>query len=107
MNENIRPVFASDESIALGVVEPLDLPFVLGHRLLLSLVLRGMRRTRGVARRLIIMTAKRAERLAIISQGVPTKWDGAAVWEERPMESTIWRAGRKAATGGGERIGTG
>src|ERR1039458_4721813 len=40
VDEYIRPVFASDESIALGVVEPLDLPFVLCHRLLPSLVLR-------------------------------------------------------------------
>jgi hypothetical protein len=47
VNEYIRPVFASDESIALGIVEPLDLPFVLGHRLLLSLGLAGIRRARG------------------------------------------------------------
>ena len=39
MNEHIRPVFTSDESIALGVIEPLDLTFELGHRLLPSLVL--------------------------------------------------------------------
>ena len=32
VDEYIRPVFAADESIALGVVEPLDLPFVLCHR---------------------------------------------------------------------------
>jgi hypothetical protein len=36
VNEYIRPVFASDESVALGVVEPLDLPFVLSHRFLPS-----------------------------------------------------------------------
>jgi hypothetical protein len=36
VNEYIRPVFTSDESVALGVVKPLDLPFVLSHRLLLS-----------------------------------------------------------------------
>jgi hypothetical protein len=34
VNEYIRPVFASDESVALGVVEPLDLSFVLSHRFL-------------------------------------------------------------------------
>ena len=33
----IRPVFTSYESVALGVVEPLDLPFVLSHRSLPSL----------------------------------------------------------------------
>jgi hypothetical protein len=31
MNEHIRPVIATDESVALGVVKPLDLPFVLSH----------------------------------------------------------------------------
>jgi hypothetical protein len=36
MNENIRPVFTSDESVALGVVEPLDLSLVLSHRFLPS-----------------------------------------------------------------------
>jgi len=42
MNEHIWPVFASDESIALGVVKPLDLTFVLSsHRLLPSLGLAG------------------------------------------------------------------
>jgi len=39
MDEYIWSVFASDESVALGVIEPLDLPFVLSHRLLPSLVL--------------------------------------------------------------------
>ena len=47
VDEYIRPVFTSDESVALGVVEPLDLPFVLSHRLLLSLGLAGIRQTRG------------------------------------------------------------
>jgi hypothetical protein len=36
MDKYIWPVFASDESVALGVVKPLDLPFVLSHRLLPS-----------------------------------------------------------------------
>ena len=40
VNEYIRPVIASNESVALGVVEPLDLPFVLSHRLLLSCIVR-------------------------------------------------------------------
>ena len=39
MDENIRPVIAPDESVSLGVIEPLDLPFVLSHRLLPSLLL--------------------------------------------------------------------
>ncbi len=34
VNENIWPVFTSDESVALGVVKPLDLAFVLSHRVL-------------------------------------------------------------------------
>jgi len=37
VNEDIWPVVAADESVPLGVVKPLDLPFVLSHRLLLSL----------------------------------------------------------------------
>jgi hypothetical protein len=36
MHEDIRPVLATDESVTLGIVEPLDLPFVLSHRLLPS-----------------------------------------------------------------------
>jgi len=32
VDENIRPVITSDESVALGVVEPLDFAFVLSHR---------------------------------------------------------------------------
>jgi len=42
VDEYIRPVLASDESVALGVVEPLDLTFVLSHRLLPSLGLSGI-----------------------------------------------------------------
>jgi|WetSurMetagenome_2_1015567.scaffolds.fasta_scaffold34219_4 hypothetical protein len=34
VNEHIRPVFPPDESVPLRVVEPLDLSFVLSHRLL-------------------------------------------------------------------------
>ena len=34
VNENIWPVITSDESVALGVVEPLHLAFVLSHRVL-------------------------------------------------------------------------
>ena len=37
VDKYIWPVFASDESVALGVVKPLDIPFVLSHRLLPSL----------------------------------------------------------------------
>jgi len=33
MDENIWPVFTSDESVALGIVEPLNLTFELSHRL--------------------------------------------------------------------------
>jgi hypothetical protein len=31
VDEYIRPIFASDESVALGVVKPLNLSFVLSH----------------------------------------------------------------------------
>jgi len=33
VNEHIRTVFTADESVTFGVVKPLDLPFVLSHRL--------------------------------------------------------------------------
>ena len=42
VDENIRPVITSDESVALGVVEPLDFAFVLSHRVLPFLPLRGL-----------------------------------------------------------------
>src|SRR3569623_3720784 len=41
VDENIRPVITSDESVALGVVEPLDFAFVLRHRVCLSCLLGG------------------------------------------------------------------
>jgi len=41
VNENIRPVITSDESVALGVIEPLDLAFELSHRDCLSCHLGG------------------------------------------------------------------
>ena len=43
VDEYIRPVFTSDESVALGVVKPLDLSFVLSHRFLPSFF-RGIQR---------------------------------------------------------------
>jgi hypothetical protein len=33
VDEYVWPVFTPDESVALGVVKPLDLTFVLSHRL--------------------------------------------------------------------------
>jgi hypothetical protein len=41
VDENIWPVITSDESVALGVVEPLDFAFVLSHRDLPFLPLGG------------------------------------------------------------------
>ena len=41
VNENIRPVITSDESVALGVVEPFDFAFELSHRVYLSCRLIG------------------------------------------------------------------
>ena len=53
VNEYIRPVVTSDESVALGVVKPLDLSFVLSHRFLPSFFdLRdSARHGRGISRR--------------------------------------------------------
>ena len=33
VNEYVGPIFAADEPVALGVIEPLDLTFVLSHRI--------------------------------------------------------------------------
>jgi len=41
VNENIWPVITSDESVALGVVEPFHLAFELSHRVLPFLPLDG------------------------------------------------------------------
>jgi hypothetical protein len=43
VDEYIRPVIASDESVALGVVKPLNLSLVLSHRFLPSFSLAGIR----------------------------------------------------------------
>ena len=42
VNENIWPVITSDESVALGVIEPLHLAFELSHRDCLSCHLMGL-----------------------------------------------------------------
>jgi hypothetical protein len=42
VDEYIRSVFTADESVALRVVKPLDLSFVLRHKILLSLNLFGL-----------------------------------------------------------------
>ena len=47
VDEYIWPVVTSDESVALGVVEPLDLTFVLSHRLLPSFWLKFPERVDG------------------------------------------------------------
>ena len=54
VDEYIRPVFAPDESVALGVIEPLDLSFVLSHRSCLPFPsLAGIRRAlRGISNRI-------------------------------------------------------
>jgi hypothetical protein len=65
VDEYIRPVFASDESVALGVVEPLDLTFVLSsHRLLPSFGSCGESEAsyRGCLAPIIAKTTKAVER---------------------------------------------
>jgi hypothetical protein len=63
VNENIRPVITSDESVALGVVEPFHLAFELSHRDLPFLPLDGVdeRRVWGIAH-LSVMTRIRRQR---------------------------------------------
>jgi hypothetical protein len=66
MDEYVRPIFTADESVALGVIEPLDLTFVLSHRLLPSLVLAGIRselELKGNPTPIQPKTAKTRERL--------------------------------------------
>ena len=64
VNEYIRPVVASDESVALGVVKPLDLSFVLSHRFLPSFFfLRGYDGIRGECPTDTVKTPKTVERL--------------------------------------------
>src|ERR1700749_5143649 len=47
VHEDVGPIVSSDETIALRVVEPLDLAFVLGHVSVTSLQSRFERATRG------------------------------------------------------------
>src|ERR1700761_5203741 len=47
MHEDVGPIVSSDETIALRVVEPLDLAFVRGHVSVTSLQSRFERATRG------------------------------------------------------------
>ena len=63
MDENIWPVFASDESVALGVVKPLDLTFELSHWLLPSLCLTGNPGAPEKCTPIVAKTTKAAERL--------------------------------------------
>jgi hypothetical protein len=77
VNENIGTIIASDESVALGIVEPLDLSFVLSHRLLPFLLVEVLRRRseKGESPLNVVMTKKRAERLIEIGREMFTKWD--------------------------------
>jgi hypothetical protein len=78
MNENIRPVIASDESVALGIVKPLDLPFVLSHRLPLSLLRARNPEGKGNHHPVYDKTPKSRERLNQCLEINFTKWDGPA-----------------------------
>ena len=71
VDEYVWPVFTPDESVAFGVVEPLDLTFVLSHRLPPSLHVRGDGERKvhsevvstGNRSLLMLMTRKEVERL--------------------------------------------
>src|SRR5215469_5679541 len=75
MDKYVWPVFTPDESVALGVVEPLDLTFVLSHRLPPSLHW-VKKRTRDRSNRgrspLPAMTRKATERLIRIREPAST-----------------------------------
>jgi hypothetical protein len=72
MDEYIWPVFTSDESVALGVVEPLDFAFVLSHRLafLADLVFGGEQGT-GKCPPIPSKTPKPRERLILLQNRSP------------------------------------
>src|ERR1700727_2718758 len=53
VHEDVGPIISSDETIALRVVEPLDLAFVLGHVSVTSLQSRFERATRGDRQRVV------------------------------------------------------
>src|SRR3984885_1960643 len=55
VHEDVRPIISSDETIALRVVEPLDLAFVLGHVSVTSLQSRFERATRGDRQRVGVL----------------------------------------------------
>jgi hypothetical protein len=65
VDEHIGAVIATDESVALGVIEPLDFAFVLSHRLVPSLRLIEMTANEVWRGRspYVVMTKKRPERL--------------------------------------------
>ena len=69
VNENIWPVVASDESVALGVIEPLHFAFELSHRGCLSCHLRGfMSEYFGETPTLTFMTLIRRQRFIEMSE---------------------------------------
>ncbi len=76
VDEYVWPVFTPDESVALGVVEPLDLTFVLSHRLPPSLhdVVKANERVlaHGESFADIVMTCKVLERLITVHPHVST-----------------------------------
>jgi len=80
MDENIWPVFTSDESVALGVVEPLDLTFELSHRLPPSLhrdkYTAAEHGNWTLGGRYFCMTAETWQRLVASRQYLFKTWDG-------------------------------
>jgi hypothetical protein len=63
MNKDIRAIVASDKSIALRIVKPLDLSFVLSHRPLFLCVLRRNPANEQSHAPLTDMTTRGAQRL--------------------------------------------
>lgn len=78
VNEYVWPVFTPDESVALGIVEPLDFSFVLSHRLppsLHRLEVKAHKWTTGDLRAASSMTMQGGERLIPNRGRASTKWD--------------------------------
>ena len=103
MNENVWPVITSDESVALGVVEPLHLTFELSHRLPPSLhreeYTAAEKQIRILDGRYLFMTAESGLRLVACEDYLFKTWDAEGRGTGNPRGT---RDRRDRGTGGTE-----
>jgi hypothetical protein len=105
MDEYIGPVITSNESVALGVIEPLHLTFVLSHRLPPSLhrekYTAAERQIQTLGGRYLFMTAETWLRLVARMSYLFKSWDG----ERRELGSGNREQRAKKRTRKGSRQG--